>query len=136
MTPSSSESSLPSERSFGIFFAAVSVLLAAYAAYADWHQFVVIGFFIVAAVFGIAAFFIPKILTSLNRAWFALGILLGKIISPIVLGIIFFGLITPIGMITRLFGRDELRLRKRAVATYWIEREPAGPKPESFKNQY
>lgn len=136
MIPSSSENGLPSERSFGIFFAVVFVLLAAYAVYADWRSFVVIGFLIVAVIFGIAAFFIPKILIPLNRFWFALGILLGRIVSPIVLGIIFFGLITPIGMITRLFGRDELRLCKRTVSTYWIERNPAGPEPESFKNQY
>jgi hypothetical protein len=72
----------------------------------------------------------------LNKLWFGLGILLGKIISPIVLGIMFFILITPVALATRAFGRDELKLKKRNLNTYWVSRNPAGPAKDSFKNQY
>jgi hypothetical protein len=62
--------------------------------------------------------------------------LLGKIVSPIVLGLIFFVLITPAALITRLFGRDELKIKKRTVESYWVDRSTLGLESESFKNQY
>jgi hypothetical protein len=131
-----SASSLPSERKFGVLFAVIFTLLAAYAVYSGWRPVLTMASIVAALAFGITAFVAPQILAPLNRLWFELGILLGKIVSPIVLGIIFFGLITPVGIITRLCGRDELRLRRRVTTTYWVERAPAGPEPESFKNQY
>jgi hypothetical protein len=75
-------------------------------------------------------------LTPLNWLWYELGMLLGKIVNPIVLGFIFFVLITPVSIVTRLFGRDELRIKKRHVESYWIDRSPPGPPLDSFKNQY
>jgi hypothetical protein len=65
-----------------------------------------------------------------------LGILLGRIFSPFVLGVIFFVLLTPISILTRLFGRDELKLKKRSLESYWVDRSPPGPPLDSFKNQY
>jgi hypothetical protein len=65
-----------------------------------------------------------------------LGLLLGKIISPIVLGLIFFVLITPVSLVTRLFGRDELKMKKRSVESYWVDRSPPEPPSNTFKNQY
>jgi hypothetical protein len=59
---------------------------------------------------------------------------MGKFVSPIVLGIIFFLLITPVAIITRLFGRDELLIKKREVPSYWIEKEAIDP--DSFKDQF
>jgi len=76
----------------------------------------------------------PSVLTPLNRAWFALGLSLGKVVSPIVLSAIFFILITPVALITRLFGRDALLLKKRQVSTYWADK--VSIEPESFKNQF
>ena len=61
---------------------------------------------------------------------------MGKVVSPIVLGLIFFGMLTPVGIIGRLLGRDELRLKKAPVTSYWIDRDPPGPAPDSFKNQF
>ena len=61
---------------------------------------------------------------------------MGKVVSPIVLGILFFIVISPVAIVTRLFGRDVLLLRKRNVNSYWIERNPPGPQPESFKEQF
>jgi hypothetical protein len=65
-----------------------------------------------------------------------LGALMGRVVSPLVLGTIFFLLITPISMLARLFGRDELRLKKIDTSSYWIARAPPGPDGDSFKNQF
>ncbi len=94
-----------------------------------------------AAVVGLcltAAFtvFAPQKLALLNKLWFQFGLLLGRIVSPLVLGVIFFGILTPVSLFTRLFGRDELRLKRSAGNSYWILRAPPGPAKDSFKNQF
>jgi hypothetical protein len=127
---------LPSERSFGALFAAVSAVLAGYGFLKHWA-----GLYIVLAMGGAVALalltlFIPKVLSPFNRAWHQLGLMLGKIVSPIVLGILFYGLLTPVAMISRRFGRDELKLKPQALASYWIARVPPGPESDSFKNQF
>jgi len=76
------------------------------------------------------------LLTPLNKAWFLLGHALGKVVNPIILGIIFFGLLTPIALIARLFGRDELKLRRSDSKTYWIKPTDTNTDSESFKNQF
>lgn len=78
----------------------------------------------------------PKVLRPLNRAWFLLGEILDRVVSPVVLLVIFFFLLTPIGVLTRLFGRDELRLLKREGGSSWVPREQAEVTSESFKNKY
>ena len=76
-----------------------------------------------------------KILLPLNKLWMKFGILLGMIISPIVMGIIFFGIFTPISITMMLFGRDELRLRFKKKKTHWVNRK-TNKEIDSFKNQY
>ena len=129
---------LASERSFGLLFGAVFVLLAAYGwFFKSWSSVVELSLLGVALAFVLLGFVAPKILSPLNWLWFQLGQLLGKIVSPIVLGAIFFLLLTPVSLVTRLFGRDELRLKRKASQTsYWLDRAPPGPAPESFKNQF
>lgn len=78
----------------------------------------------------------PGVLAPLNRAWFRLGGLMAAIVNPIVLGLIFFGLLTPVALVGRLFGRDELGLRRQARDSYWISRLPAPLDLESFKRQF
>jgi hypothetical protein len=126
---------MPSNTKFGWFFAAVFAALAAYGFWKDWSLVFIVAM-IVAVLFVAATLSAPQILTPLNRLWYGLGLLLGKIVSPIVLGIIFFVLITPTSLITRLFGRDELKMKKRYVESYWVDRSPPGPPPDSFKTQY
>lgn len=126
---------MPSNTKFGWFFAAVFAALAAYGFWKDWGLVAIVGL-IVAVLFVAATLLAPQILTPLNRLWYDLGLLLGKIVSPIVLGIIFFVLITPTSLITRLFGRDELKMKKRYVESYWVDRSPPGPPSDSFKTQY
>lgn len=91
-----------------------------------------IGIFLL--VMGLAA---PSILAPLNHAWTKLGLLLFKIVNPIVLGLIFALTIVPIGLVLRAFGKDPLRLRFEPDAkSYWIEREPPGPAPETMPQQF
>lgn len=126
---------LPSNREFGLFFAALSAAVSAYAYWKDSLILTVITL-VIAILFAVVVFISPKLLSPLNRFWYGFGMILGKIVSPIVLGIIFFLLITPVSLATRFFGRDALRIKKRYVRSYWIAREPVGPPPDSFKNQF
>ena len=126
---------LPSNQKFGWFFAAVFTVAAAYAQWKGWNLVSLVT--VIAAIsFVAAALLSPQLLAPLNRLWYGLGMLLGKFVNPIVLGLIFFVLITPVSFATRLFGRDELKMKKRNVASYWTDRSPPGPPSDSFKNQY
>ena len=79
----------------------------------------------------------PSVLAPLNKAWTKLGLLLFKVVNPIVLGIIFAVTVLPIGLALRAFGKDPLRLRFDPTAkSYWIEREPPGPEPGSMPQQF
>jgi len=127
---------LPSNRSFGFLFSAVFAVTGIYGFYKDWNQCTWGACLIACAVVGLITLLTPRLLAPFNRAWFFLGQLLGKIVSPVVLGIIFYGLLTPVGFVARLFGRDELRLKRQSVTTYWIDRVPPGPAADSFKNQF
>jgi len=131
----SSPPKLPTNRKFGWFFAAVFAAVAAYAYWGGWSTVSLVTL-IAAILFAAATLLSPQSLAPLNRLWYGLGMLLGKIISPIVLGLIFFVLITPVSLVTRLFGRDELKMKKRNVESYWVDRSPPGPQSDSFKNQY
>ena len=132
------EQALPSERSFGLLFGAVFALLAGYGwLFKGWSLVIVLVLVAVAVAFVLLGFVAPKVLRPLNWLWFQLGQLLGKIVSPVVLGAIFFLILTPVSLLIRLFGRDELRLKRKASQTsYWLDRAPPGPEPESFKNQF
>ena len=78
----------------------------------------------------------PHFLAPASNAWYLLGELLGRVVSPIVLGIIFFLLITPVAIIGKLLGRDELALKRKAANSYWIDRQPESLTSDSFKNQF
>ena len=88
---------------------------------------------IVSLIFLVFGLLNLKILTPLNKLWFKFGILLGKLISPFVMGIIFFLVVTPIGLIMRLLGKDVLNLKYSKNKSYWIEKN--GPKSK-MKNQF
>ncbi len=90
-----------------------------------------------AVAFAAAALIRPQILHPLNRAWFALGQLLHRVMSPLVMGLIFFFCITPIAWIMRRRGRDLLSLKRRPdLKSYWIERPAPPPDAQSMRNQY
>jgi len=124
-----------SDRNFGLVFAVVFLLIAAWPVlHGQPLRWWAIG---IAAVFALLAFVKPALLAVPNRLWTKLGVLLGKVVSPIALGILFFVVIAPIGAVVRLFGKDPLRLKLDAKAdSYWIRREPPGPPPQSMTNQF
>jgi Na+-translocating ferredoxin:NAD+ oxidoreductase RnfD subunit len=124
---------IPSNEKFGwlftaIFFAGFGYLL--------WNHFLdwAIPTALLAILFCLVTAFAPTFLEPLNRAWFGLSLFLGGIFSPIVLSVMFFVLIVPVALITRLFGRDALLIKRRQVSSYWVEKELI--EPESFKNQF
>ena len=129
-----SEIEIPSNRKFGFFFTFVFAIVATYFYYASniaW-TFTFLG---ISSIFLLITLIKSDALLPLNKLWMRIGLLLGMIVSPIVLGIIFFGLFTPIAMLMRLCGRDELRLKFTQKASHWILRKES-INAESFKNQF
>ena len=128
------KNNLPNNRTFGGFFSAIFLLLTIY-------QYKI--FNLKAAMVCAACFFLvflptlvsPKILAPANYLWFRLGILLGAVARPMVLGAIFFLIFTPIAAILRFSGRDNFHLKRVYVDTYWQDRLEVF-NCESFKNQY
>ena len=92
---------------------------------------------IVAATFGAIALIAPALLSPLKQLWLGLGNILRRVTTPLVLAFIFYVVLTPMGLLMRLLGKDLLRLQRDAKAeTYWIERDPPGPAPDSFRDQF
>ena len=116
-----SDIELPSNSKFGFFITLVFAAVAAYFFIAKNLTLVYI-FIAAALLFLVITLVNDKLLLPLNKLWMRFGLLLGMIISPILLGIIFFGLITPYGLIMKLFGRDELLIHKRKTGKYWVSR--------------
>ena len=126
---------LPSNRKFGLLLTTVFLIIATYGAI-NFSTFWSISLFITAFIFAVLTFAMPSFLTPLNLYWSKLGLVIARFLNPIVLGFIFFVIITPTALITRLFRRDVLRIKKSSVSSYWIDRNPTGPDSESFKNQF
>jgi hypothetical protein len=122
---------ISSNRSFGIVFFIVFLIISLYPLLNS--EPIRIWFLIIALIFLVMGLINSKILTPLNKLWFKFGIILGKIVSPFVMGIIFFLVVTPIGLIMRLFGKDLLNLKFNGNKSYWIEK--SGPK-STMKNQF
>ena len=123
---------LPSNRNFGLVFFVFFLIIGLWPLLETneiryWSIFFSIIFFLL----GITN---SKLLNPLNKIWFNFGILLGKVISPLIMGIIFFLVVTPIGVIMRVFGKDILSLKyNKKNKSYWIEKN--GPKSR-MKNQF
>ncbi|WP_457936051.1 SxtJ family membrane protein [Mesorhizobium sp. 10J20-29] len=127
---------LPSNRKFGALIGGVLALVALRGHFLEWSVATIAPVSLLAFVFVGIAIIAPNSLSPLTAAWMKFGLLLGKIVGPIVLGSLFFLVITPVAVVTRLFGRDELRLRRPGANSYWIVREPPGPAGDTFKNQF
>ncbi len=122
---------ISSNRSFGIVFFIVFLLITLYPL--TYNGEIRIWSAIISLIFLVLGLLNSKILTPLNKLWFKFGIFLGKIISPVIMGIIFFLVVTPIGLIMRLLGKDVLNLKYNKSKSYWIEKK--GPKSK-MKNQF
>ena len=125
------EIKISSNRSFGIVFFIVFFLIAIYPLLNDGN--IRIWSLIISLAFLILGLLNSKILKPLNKIWFKFGLLLGKIISPLVMGLIFFIVVTPIGLLMRLFNKDLLNLKFNKTKSYWIKKN--GPKSK-MKNQF
>lgn len=124
-----------SERALGIVFAVVLLLIGLWpllggAPVRPWAL-------IAAGVFLALGLLAPKLLRPLNKAWFLFGKFLHKIVNPIIMGLVFFTTVTPTAIIMRLMGKDPLRRKLDPEAkSYWIERDPPGPDPQTMHRQF
>ena len=122
---------ISSNRNFGIVFFIVFLLLAVYPILKG--NDIRIWSLLISFVFLILGLINSKLLTPLNKLWFKFGLLLGKIVTPLIMGFIFFIVVTPIGILMRLLRKDLLNLKYDKKKTYWIEK--TGPKSK-MKNQF
>ncbi len=124
-----------SERGFGIVFAVVFALIGLWPLVGGGpvRLWALAG----GGIFLAAGLFFPIVLRPLNRIWFLFGMALHKIVNPVVMGLLFFLTVTPIALIMRAMGKDPLHRKFDPDAkTYWIERDPAGPAPETMRQQF
>ena len=120
-----------SNRSFGIVFFVVFLLISFYPL--TKSEDIIIWSLLISIIFLILGLINSKILTPFNLIWTKFGFFLGNLISPIVMSIIFFGVITPIGFLMRIFGKDSLNLKMTKSETYWVKKEKI---KSSMKNQF
>ena len=124
-------SKLPTNRNFGIVFFIVFLLIGLWPILNNenlrfWSL-------IISIIFLILGIFNSKLLTPLNKVWMKFGLILGTIISPIIMGIIFFLVVTPTGILLRLFGKDILKLKKNKSDSYWTIKDN---KNNDMRNQF
>lgn len=126
---------LPSNRSFGWTFTGIFVIAGVYGL---WKGGAALSWLLaLAAVTALVTLTRDTWLTPLNRAWMGFGELLGRVVSPIALGVIFFGVFTPAAWVMRLVGRDAMaRSFDAAAPSYWIKRTPPGPADDSYRNMF
>ena len=119
---------MPSDRKFGWTFAGVFLFMGAF-----YHPWLIA----LAGLIAIVTLTRAEWLAPAKHAWMKLGDLLGKIVSPIVMGVIYFVIFTPVAYVMRLAGRDALSLRlDKTLPTYWVRRDPPGPADDSFKEPF
>jgi predicted membrane metal-binding protein len=124
-----------SDRSFGLTFAGFFTILGALSWWrgGEWWPWLLA----VAGLFAVIGLAVPRILAPANKAWLKLGLLLFRVVNPVVMFVLYATTIVPMGLVMRLAGRDPLRLRfDPSAPSYWIPREPPGPPPESMTNQF
>ena len=122
---------LPSNRNFGIVFFIVFLIIALWPLLKQNETR--IWSLIISFIFFVLGLINSRLLTPLNKLWFKFGILLGNIIAPIVMGIVFFLVVTPTGLIMRFFRKDILRLKKNSNDSYWINKDNTN---SSMRNQF
>lgn len=125
---------IPTNKKFGYFFSGVFLLVSIYFFYLKSNNVGYI-FSSLTTIFIITTFLKAELLLPLNKLWMRFGLLLGMIVSPIVLGVIFFGIFTPYGFVMRIMGRDEMNLKIFLKKSYWIIRSKNSIQT-NFKNQF
>ena len=126
------EIKISSNKSFGLVFFVIFIIIALWPLLNDGN--IRVWSIIVSIIFLILGLLNSKILTPFNKLWMRLGTLLGIIVSPIVMGVVYFGIITPIGLIMKLFGKDVLNLKlDKNKKTYWTLKKKI---PSKMKDQF
>ncbi len=126
-----------SERSFGFVFTGFFAIVGGVKAWAGHDPLWVGVWFAAAGVVLVLALAAPSLLRPFNLLWFKFGLLLHHIVSPLVMGLMFFVVITPIAWLMRALGKRPLHLQfEPAAQSYWIPRTPPGPPPDSMKQQF
>ena len=128
------KTTLPSNKKFGYFFTFLFALVMTYF-FVNSVEFWAYFFLIIALIFFVITITKAEILLPLNKIWMRLGLILGLIVSPLVLGLIFFCIFTPLAFLMRLSGRDELRLKIKNKTSNWILRDELR-KGDFFKRQF
>lgn len=124
-----------SNRSFGVVFTVVFAVIGLWPLIAGGA--VRLWSLIAAVVFLLAALARPQVLAPLNRLWTRFGLLLQRITNPLIMGLVFYLAVTPTALVMRALGKDLLHRRiDRSAKTYWIDRRPPGPEPETMKQQF
>lgn len=125
-----------SNRAFGWVFVVVFLVIGAWPVFFGgslrWWSLITAGVILLVTLLA------PALLALPNRLWLKFGLLLNRVISPVVLAFLFYVVVTPMGMLMRIFAKDNLYLRGGGAAdgSYWLRRDPPGPKPESLTNQF
>ena len=125
------EIKIGSNKSFGVVFFIVFLIISVYPFFFDGN--IRIWSLIVSLIFLVLGLINSRVLTPLNKIWFKFGLLLGKIVSPFIMGVIFFLVVTPIGLFMRLLNKDLINLKYNNSKSYWIKK--SGPKSQ-MKNQF
>lgn len=120
-----------SNKSFGITFSIVFLIISIWSFFNNAN--IEIWALVFSIIFLILGIFNSNLLTPLNKVWFKFGLILGNIISPIVMGVVFFLVVTPIGICLKLFSKDVLSIKKNNLTTYWKEKSKYD---SSMKNQF
>jgi predicted membrane metal-binding protein len=124
-----------SNRTFGLVFAVVFAIIALWPVISGTRPRLWAA--VIAAALLAVAVFAPRLLSPLNRAWFHVGMALHRVVNPVVMGVIYFGTVVPVGLIMKLRGMDPLRLKRDPeAASYWVVREPPGPERGSMTKQF
>ena len=130
-----SDIELPSNKKFGTVIGLFLALVSLYFFYINNIHFGIF-FIFISIILLVITSIKPVLLTNLNKVWMFIGFILSKIVNPLVLGIIFFIIITPIGIFLRVIGRDELKIKNASSSSFWESKENAKVEPESYKNQF
>jgi predicted membrane metal-binding protein len=120
------------DRGFGLVFAGFCSLVTAWKL---WHSGAWEGWLLASITFLAFALLYPRALAPLNHLWMRFGLVLYRVVNPVILGLMFFACFMPIGLLMRALGKDPLRKRGNPE-TFWVVRNPHGPDSESMKNQF
>lgn len=131
-----------SDRGFGLTVGGILLLIAGIRTLLHWSGVDGIGWFelllgAIGSVLIVAGLTVPRSLAGLHRAWIKLGLVMFKVVNPVVLGVVYLTTVVPIGLLMRARGHDPLKLKRDPEAkSYWLERDPPGPAPETMSNQF